>query len=166
MKVQESVSDLRSGDAIHDIGSPEKLRERFREDGLLAFSTLLEPEDVRAVRQTVLTRRSEVGRARTDTPPEAARPGAASHHDNGRIDGCEVVDPGWSEGYRAVQSIETLHGLAHHPAVRKVVRALLGSDLVVHPRKILRIAFPDPTFSTPPHQYWLFTAPTLDGVTA
>jgi hypothetical protein len=161
-----AVSDLREFDASPDLGNTSRLRSRFTEDGLLFLPRLLDPAVVLDVRCQVVERLTAVGWLRPGPQRDLARPGAFAHHDTGRVNGREVVDLGWAEGYRAVQSIEALHALAHSPSVRSVVEALVGPRVVVHPRKIARIGFPGFPFPTPPHQDWLFNSPAVDVVTA
>lgn len=144
---------------------PDGLRARFAEDGVVFLRGLLDAGVVAELRRQVLDRLQGVGWLRPGTDPGQALPGDRVHHDRGVIDGRPVRDPEWSVGYQAVQSLEALHRLAHDPALLAVLSDLLNGEVVVHPRKIARIAFPDLPFPTPPHQDALFNRVTADVLT-
>lgn len=166
MIADTATRELRELDATADLQESGRLRARFAEDGLLFLSCLLDPDVVLEVRRQVLNRLAALGWLSVGADPGRALPGPVVHHDTGRRDGHEVIDLDWAEGYRAVQSIESFHDLAHSPSIRRVVDVLVGPRVVVHPRKIARIGFPGFPFPTPPHQDWLFNQPAVDVVTA
>ncbi|WP_162795300.1 phytanoyl-CoA dioxygenase family protein [Nonomuraea lactucae] len=148
-----------------DERSAHELRRRLADDSFLFFRALLDPSAVAEVRRQVLLELEKVGWLAPGVDPAAALPGPVAHHDRGTMNGAAVEDPGWREGYQAVQSIEALHRLAHGPALLDVLRAVLGAPVVVHPRKIARISFPRLNFPTPPHQDALFNQIPSDVLT-
>jgi hypothetical protein len=158
-----SMADVESTGLL---GRPDRLRARMATDSFLFLPGLLPREEVLAVRRQVLNALDRLRWLAPGRDPAEARPGPVPHHDRGRLGGRPVHDPDWPAGYRAVQSLEALHGLAHHAALTGVLRALLGDDLVVHPRKIVRIGFPGIRFPTPPHQDALFNKTATDVLTA
>ncbi|GAA0674404.1 phytanoyl-CoA dioxygenase family protein [Kitasatospora atroaurantiaca] len=157
--------NLADYDSSADRADGPRLRERFRADSFLFFRGLLDPQEVAGVRRAVLERLRSIGWLAEGNDPDAALPGEVLHHDRGVMDGRPVIDPGWREGYRAVQSLEALHRLAHDPGLRAVLALLLGERVVVHPRKIARISFPGLVFPTPPHQDALFNQIPVDVLT-
>jgi hypothetical protein len=69
--------------------------------------------------------------------------------------------------YSAVQRVEAFHALAHDEGLRRVVRALLGDDAFVHPRKLLRALWPGvPELTTMPHQDLQYIRGTPNTVTS
>ena len=142
-----------------------RLRQRFRADSFLFFRGLLDPGKVAEVRRAALERLRAIGWLTEDGDPDVARPGPVPHHDRGVMNGKAVIDPDWREGYQAVQSLESLHRLAHDPDLLAVLALLLGERVVVHPRKIARISFPGTEFPTPPHQDALFNQIPVDVLT-
>jgi hypothetical protein len=152
-----TLEQLSADFARHDQAA---LRDRLRIDGFLFFRGLIPAVDVWRVRSAVLCTLAGVGWLEPGSDPDAARPGPSAHHDRGRLDGRAVSDPGWAEGYRAIQSLESLHRLAHHDALLAVLGTVLGEPPVVHPRKIVRVTFPAAGLPTPPHQDAAFNKTT------
>jgi hypothetical protein len=66
---------------------------------------------------------------------------------------CREGDADYFAVYDDVQCLESFHSLAHDAALLAVLRTLFGEDVLVHPRNIARIMFPNNNrFTTPPHQ--------------
>lgn len=145
--------------------SADDLRERLREDSYVLLRGVLDPARVLALRARVVEVLTTIGWLRPGPDPSEPLPGDTIHHDHGRRDGAPIVDPGWAEGYRAVQELEEFHALAHDEAIVRVVGGILGSDPIVHPRKIARITFPGSNFPTPPHQDAIFNGSAVDVLT-
>jgi hypothetical protein len=157
--------NLSDYDSSADRADGSRLRQRFRDDSFLFFRGLLDPAKVLEVRRAALQRLRAIGWLAEDADPDAALPGPVPHHDRGVMDGRPVIDPDWREGYQAVQSLESLHRLAHDPGLLAVLALLLGDRVAVHPRKIARISFPGLAFPTPPHQDALFNQIPVDVLT-
>ena len=120
---------------LHD---PAALRERFDRDGCLLLRGLIGAESVNDLGGQVLALLSQ--RGWTSDPPDWADPhaGRFSYH----------ID---------VQRLEAFHALAHDPALFHIARSLLGEDVFVHPRRVLRTIWPlTRELTTPPHQDFLY----------
>lgn len=67
-----------------------------------------------------------------DPLERVADPGAA----------CGDPDPAFKRTYQDVFNLEAFHALPHHPALRQVMKMLVGERLLVHPKPIGRLIFP------------------------
>jgi hypothetical protein len=77
------------------------------------------------------------------------------------------TDPAWVSWYRTVQCSRAFHALPHQPAVQAAMRAVLGGDVLTHPRNIARCVGPETSaFTTPPHQDVWYIGGTSDIWTA
>jgi hypothetical protein len=55
--------------------------------------------------------------------------------------------------YDEIQCLEAFHALAHQPPLLGLLRRVFGEDVLVHPRNIARVMFPQNNqFKTPAHQ--------------
>lgn len=148
-------------DHLHDstalLHDPHALRTRLVDEGYLFFRRLIPPDEVTPVGQVALQGLDRFGWLDPDDP-EGARPGP------------RVVNEGdeeFFEPYAHLQSGEAFHALAHHDALGTVMGRLVDDDLLVHPRKIVRVGFPDnPRGVTPPHQDFRYIQGTTDVFTA
>ncbi|ADV83393.1 Phytanoyl-CoA dioxygenase [Terriglobus saanensis SP1PR4] len=55
---------------------------------------------------------------------------------------CGDPDPIFKRVYQEVFNLESFHALPHQPALRKVMKMLVGEELLVHPKPIGRLIFP------------------------
>jgi ectoine hydroxylase-related dioxygenase (phytanoyl-CoA dioxygenase family) len=55
---------------------------------------------------------------------------------------CGDPDPGFKRTYQEVFNLAAFHALPHHPALRQVMKMLVGDRLLVHPKPIGRLIFP------------------------
>jgi ectoine hydroxylase-related dioxygenase (phytanoyl-CoA dioxygenase family) len=55
---------------------------------------------------------------------------------------CGDPDPSFKRIYQRIFNLELFHALPHHPALRQVMKALVGDSLLVHPKPIGRLIFP------------------------
>ncbi len=137
----------------------DSLRERAARDGYLFFRGLLPEKALREARRQILEICARHG---------FIAPG--THVDEG------IAAPGvkWREGdppymamYDEVQKLEAFHALAHEPALLGVLRRLFGEDVLVHPRNIARVMFPQNNeFTTPAHQDFVHIQGTEETYTA
>lgn len=145
-------------DSTRDLGNRDVLLARLAEEGCLFFRRLVPPEDVLGVRERTLRALGRAGWLASDADPEDARPGS------------KVVNEGdedFFDAYRDLQAGEVFHSLAHHPSLTGLMRTLVADELLVHPRKIARISFPNnPRGTTPPHQDYRYIQGTTDVFTA
>lgn len=55
---------------------------------------------------------------------------------------CGDPDPAFKRIYQRVFNLESFHVLPHHPALRRIMKMLIGDRLLVHPKPIGRLIFP------------------------
>jgi ectoine hydroxylase-related dioxygenase (phytanoyl-CoA dioxygenase family) len=56
---------------------------------------------------------------------------------------CGDPDPGFKQTYQDVFSLAAFHALPHHPALRQVMKMIVGDQLLIHPKPIGRLIFPN-----------------------
>jgi phytanoyl-CoA dioxygenase PhyH len=56
---------------------------------------------------------------------------------------CGDPDPSFKQTYQKIFNLEAFHALAHHPALKQAMRKLVGEQLLVHPKPIGRLIFPN-----------------------
>ena len=56
---------------------------------------------------------------------------------------CGDPDPAFKRTYQEIFNLESFHSLAHHPALKQVMSMLVGPQLLVHPKPIGRLIFPN-----------------------
>jgi len=56
---------------------------------------------------------------------------------------CGDPDPDFKRTYREVFSLESFHALPHNPALKSVMNMLVGEQVLVHPKPIGRLIFPN-----------------------
>ena len=56
---------------------------------------------------------------------------------------CGDPDPGFKRTYQEVFNLQAFHALPHHPVLERVMKMLAGSRLLVHPKPIGRLIFPN-----------------------
>lgn len=56
---------------------------------------------------------------------------------------CGDPDPSFKRTYREIFNLESFHALPHHPALKGVMSMLAGEQVLVHPKPIGRLIFPN-----------------------
>lgn len=56
---------------------------------------------------------------------------------------CGDSDSSFKHVYEQIFNLESFHALAHHPALRQVMHLLVGPQLLIHPKPIGRVIFPN-----------------------
>lgn len=56
---------------------------------------------------------------------------------------CGESDPSFERVYNQIFSLESFHAFAHHPALQQVMTMLVGPRLLIHPKPIARLMFPN-----------------------
>lgn len=56
---------------------------------------------------------------------------------------CGDPDPTFKRVYQEVFNLESFHALPHQPALRSVMKMLVGDEVLVHPKPIGRLIFPN-----------------------
>lgn len=135
-----------SSDALDDVG---ELRRRADADGYLFFRGLLPADAVTDVRDDVY---SVLEADRILVPGD---PGVVDRDAVDAIPADQLrMDIGIPhESYVRVQQVQPLHRLPHHPNLVGLYERLLGTEIFVHPRHIVRAMTGHPALRpTPPHQ--------------
>jgi ectoine hydroxylase-related dioxygenase (phytanoyl-CoA dioxygenase family) len=55
---------------------------------------------------------------------------------------CGDPDPSFKRTYQEIFNLESFHALPHHPALRQVMKMLVGEQVLIHPKPIGRLIFP------------------------
>jgi ectoine hydroxylase-related dioxygenase (phytanoyl-CoA dioxygenase family) len=56
---------------------------------------------------------------------------------------CGDPDPSFKQTYQEVFNLESFHALPHHPALKAVMKMLVGEQVLIHPKPIGRLIFPN-----------------------
>ncbi|GAC1402734.1 MAG: phytanoyl-CoA dioxygenase family protein [Chloroflexota bacterium] len=126
--------------------APATLRARMDEQGYLFFRDLVPVEEVHAVRRDVLQCCAEAGwlDPRHEVMEAVVAPGQQPTMEG---------KPDYTAVYRRVLRLPSFHTFPCLPSLMAISRLLLGDDVMVHPRRIGRLTFPNNTVATtPPHQ--------------
>lgn len=152
----DTMPFLESNDAL---GHPEALRARMQRDGYLFFRGLIDAAVIREVRRDILVLCQEAGWLAAGA---ALRDGIAAPGER-RVE----PEPEYMAVYDQVMRLESFHALPHDPAMLAMYRELLGEAVLVHPRNIARIIFPQNTkFTTPAHQDFIHIQGTPETFTS
>jgi hypothetical protein len=120
------------------------LRNQFERDGYVYMRGLLDAENLRELRREIVSICADCGWLKSGSDPMEAIAWTSA-----KVEG----EDEYFEVYDRVQSLESLHALAHDESLMGLMRALLGDDAFPHPLSIARLVFPEvPQWSTPPHQ--------------
>lgn len=143
-------------DATGSLHDPTDLRLKLAEHGYVLLRSLLPVSLLERVQRAVIDLLIEQGWVA----------------DDGLAPNVPVPLPGEDEYWRLytdILRIEAMHRLAHDPVLVGLARALVDEQtVIVHPRKIPRIAVPHelaPQKTTPAHQDHPYTQGGVDGVT-
>jgi hypothetical protein len=132
------VDELADSALVHDPGT---LRRRLADDGYLFFRGLLPAGEVRAVGEVVLARLRSGGWV-DDRGIPSIRPHAVNSMD-------ALTDP----AFRAAITAAEFNRLPYRPALRSVVRAVLGPGAFSYPVKVLRAVYPERPAARPRGRY-------------
>ena len=134
------------------LDDPARLRARADDQGHLFFRGLLPAQDVLRVRAEMLAVVEQFG---WRAPGQHALGGMIDVEALNRVAEVELrTDIGVSAAaYAAVQKLESVHRLPHHPKLLSLYETLFGGRVLVHPRHIARMITPHHAMvPTPPHQ--------------
>jgi phytanoyl-CoA dioxygenase PhyH len=56
---------------------------------------------------------------------------------------CGDPDPGFKQTYQKVFNLAAFHALPHHPELKRAMKMLVGDRLLIHPKPIGRLIFPN-----------------------
>lgn len=143
------------------LDNPDRLREQMDEEGYLFLPSLLPAVKVTSLRADFVATLVSVGWIVEGSEPMLAIASPRAQR------GTPGASPAFFDGYIALQRLQAFHELAHHESILKVAGALIHDEVLVHPRKIARVALPeDPLSATPPHQDYRLIQGTGDVLTA
>ena len=151
-----------------DPSEPEQLlRDRYDEHGYLFLRDVLPASEVLALRHDILRLLDGQGWIDRDHP---LTDGVVDHDGFARTPDDVVRHKGLVVGeqvYGQIYRLESFHRLAHHPNLLLACRALLGSEVLVHPRTIARVMIPSPrVHATPAHQDFIHVQGSATCVTS
>jgi ectoine hydroxylase-related dioxygenase (phytanoyl-CoA dioxygenase family) len=125
----KSFREAQADDLISHI-----LRSEMETNGYLLVRGVLPREDVRQVLHEVTQIISAAGwLLPSHDPLERVADIRAA---------CGDPDPGFKQTYQEVFNLAAFHALPHHPALQRVMKMLVGDQLLVHPKPIGRLIFP------------------------
>jgi ectoine hydroxylase-related dioxygenase (phytanoyl-CoA dioxygenase family) len=124
----------------------DALRAEMDERGYLFFRQLVPARDVLAVRRALTTILAQAGWLDPGSDPMDAIA-------NPELEPLMEGHPAYMPVYRTVLHTPLFHDFPAHPALLAVAAQLIGGDVLVHPRRIGRITWPNYTAATTPaHQ--------------
>lgn len=147
-----TTSEIQAPFIEADANAPTaELRALMDESGYLFFRGLVPGDAVLAVRREVLGLCAQAGWLAADSDPMDA---IVAPTQEALVEG----QPDYSAVYRQVLKLPRFHDFPNQPALLGVARKLLQSDeVLVHPRRIGRLTFPNQDYApTPPHQDWFY----------
>jgi ectoine hydroxylase-related dioxygenase (phytanoyl-CoA dioxygenase family) len=121
------------------------LRAEMDEHGYVMIRGLLPPRDLNPLLGDITAVLHQAGWLRSDRDPldRIANPGAA----------CCEDDSAFKSVYDQVFCLPSFHVLPHHPVLQQVMKLLVGPHLLIHPKPVGRLIFPDFARAiTPAHQ--------------
>jgi ectoine hydroxylase-related dioxygenase (phytanoyl-CoA dioxygenase family) len=134
----------------------EALQAEMDEQGYLFFRRIVPTEHVLKVRQAVLEHCAAAGWLDPNTSIEA---GIAHPELTPMMEG----NPGYMAVYRKILRTALFHEFPAHPALMQIAASLLQGEVLVHPRRIGRITWPNYTeATTPAHQDHFYIRGSVD----
>ena len=115
--------------------SPKLLQDEMSARGYVMVRGLLDRAAIATALSDVTQVLSQAGwlDAEHDPRERVSAPGAA----------CGDPDPGFKRVYQEVFNLESLHQLPHDASLRSVMKMLAGDQVLVHPKLIGRLIFPN-----------------------
>ena len=127
------VKPFREVDA-RDLQS-DSMKDELNTNGHLLIRGLLPGEDLNRLLGEITQIVYDAGWLLPDhSPAERVADAAAA---------CGDPDTGYKSVYKQIFSLESFHTLAHHPALRQAMHLLVGPRLLIHPKPIGRLMFPN-----------------------
>ena len=114
---------------------PGSLNEEINAHGYLLLKGLISTKDVRHLLDEIVELLHGAGWFIKDSDPASRVINASS--------ACGDPDPAFKSIYEKVFSLESFHAFAHHAALRQVMHQLVGPNLLIHPKPIGRLIFPN-----------------------
>jgi len=114
---------------------PQSLQEEIRNRGYALIRGLIPRSDVTSVLGGIARILSDAGWLLPSLDP-------LEHMANGTA-ACGDPDPSFKRTYQEVFNLESFHALPHHPALKGVMEMLVGEQVLIHPKPIGRLIFPN-----------------------
>jgi ectoine hydroxylase-related dioxygenase (phytanoyl-CoA dioxygenase family) len=115
--------------------TPQALKSQMGSKGYVLIRELIPRDAIEAILSDVANVLSAAGWLRPNASPLQRKPAdGASFGD---------PDPAFKRVYQNVFNLESFHALPHHPALRLPMEMLVGSQILVHPKPIGRLIFPN-----------------------
>jgi ectoine hydroxylase-related dioxygenase (phytanoyl-CoA dioxygenase family) len=138
--------------------SPEVLRARMDGQRYLFLPDLIDHTAIHEVRHDILAVCAQAGWLAPGTDPDEGIAAPGVRYVAGQ--------PEFGEVYTEIQKLESFHALAHQPGILDAVRTIVQDDVLVHPRNIARVIFPQNiNFTTPAHQDFIHIKGAADTYT-
>ena len=134
------------------------LRARMGDEGYLFVPGLIDTTAIKHARHDILAACTRAGWLAPGSEPDdgIVAPGVRY----------VVPEPPFMRIYHEVQQLESFHALAHQQAILDLVGAIVQDRVLVHPRNIARIIFPQNTaHTTPAHQDYIHIKGTAETYT-
>lgn len=114
--------------------NPGSLRRAMEARGYVLIRGLLPQQDLARLLSEITRILSEAGWLQPGCDPlqRMANRSAA----------CGDPDPAFKETYQQVFNLEEFHALSHHPNLQTAMKMLVGERLLIHPKPIGRLIFP------------------------
>lgn len=134
----------------------ELLRAEMAEHGYLFFRRLVPADDILAARRAVLAHCAEAGWLDPSAPVEE---GVVNPDLAPLMEGM----PGYMAVYRKVLRTPLFFDLPAHPRLMAIASALLAGEVLIHPRRIGRMSWPNyQEATTPAHQDHFYIRGSVD----
>jgi ectoine hydroxylase-related dioxygenase (phytanoyl-CoA dioxygenase family) len=144
-KVQKPLREIKARDVDGIAMNAVDLRAEMDTHGYVMIRELLPPRDLNPLLGDITAILNRAGWLRSDSDPfdRIANPGAACFED----------DSAFKAVYDQIFCLPSFHGLPHHPLLQQVMKLLVGPHLLIHPKPVGRLIFPNFARAiTPPHQ--------------
>jgi hypothetical protein len=129
--------------------TPQSLQQELSSRGYALIRALLPHSDVTNLLDDITQILSSAGWLQPGHDPleRIANVGAA----------CGDPDPAFKRTYKEVFSLESFHALPHNPALKRAMKMVVGEEVLIHPKAIGRLIFPNcERLTVHPHQDYRF----------
>jgi hypothetical protein len=115
--------------------NPVELRDEMEAHGYALIRGLLSPQDLRPLLRDITQNLHSAGWLN--------RSGSAMERIANVAAACAEGDPLYKVTYEKVFSLQSFHTLPpHHPLLQRVMKLLVGEQLLIHPKSAARLIFP------------------------
>jgi ectoine hydroxylase-related dioxygenase (phytanoyl-CoA dioxygenase family) len=145
LKTAKPFREIKAGDANGIVLSSADLRAEMDAHGYAIIRGLLCQKDLNPLLGDITGVLHHAGWFRSDSDPfdRIANSGAACFED----------DSAFKAVYDQIFSLPSFHALPHHPVLQQLMKMLVGPYLLIHPKSVGRLIFPNfERAITPAHQ--------------